>query len=134
MPLHYEIIPALKLVRSRAWGVLSDSETMDHYERIAQDPAFHHSFSLLCDIRGVNHIEAAPQTLRDLARSSTFAPGTRRAFVVHGNEHFGIARMLQAFCELEGAEVGVFRSLADAYRMLQIQPSDVSEDLPDPLQ
>lgn len=120
MPLDYEIIPELGLVHSRAWGVLSDAETMAHYARIAQDPSFQPSFSLLCDLRGVNHIEAAPQTLRDLARSSTFAPGTRRAFIVHNDEHFGIARMLQAFCELQGATVGVFRTLREACDMLEV--------------
>lgn len=121
MPLDFEIIPTLRLVRSRAWGVLTDSETMAHYNRIATDPAFDPTYSLLCDLRGVNHIEAAPQTLRDLARCSTFARGTRRAFVVYKDEHFGLARMLQTFCEMEGAEVGVYRSLVEAYEMLGIR-------------
>lgn len=118
MPLDYEIVPQLRLVRSRAWGVLTDAETLAHYSRIAQDPDFEPSFSLLCDLRGLSQIEAAPRTLRDLAKCSTFARGTHRAFVVHDDETFGLARMLQAFCELEGADVGVFRNLPDAYAML----------------
>lgn len=120
MPLDYEIDGDHRLVRSRAWGFLTDAETKAHYLRIAADPAFDPSFSLLCDLRGVTQIEAAPATLRELAKFSTFARGTRRAFVVFDDEHFGLARMLQAFCELEGAEVGVFRDLPAAYQMLGV--------------
>lgn len=124
MPLDYEIVPDLALVRSRGWAILTDAETKAHYARIARDPAFQPAFSLLCDIRRVDKIEGARHTLRDLARCSTFARGTRRAFVVREDEQFGVARMLQAFCELEGAEVGVYRSLDEAYAMLGLPMPD----------
>jgi hypothetical protein len=122
MPADFRIEREHRLVRTRAWGILTDAETRAHYHEIARDPAFHPTFSLLCDLRGVTHIEASRHTLRDLARFSTFARGTRRAFVVTHDEHFGLARMLQAYCELEGAEVGVFRSLSEAHRWLGLPP------------
>lgn len=122
MPADFRIEREHRLVRTRAWGVLTDAETRAHYVDIARNPAFEKGFSLLCDLRGVTHIEAASHTLRDLARFSTFARGTRRAFVVSQDEHFGLARMLQAFCELEGAEVGVFRSLPEAHAWLGLPP------------
>lgn len=121
MPLDYQIDSIQKLVRSRAWGVLTDAETRDHYQRIADDPTFRPTFHMLCDLRGVSELDVAPRHLRDLARLSTFAPQAQRAFVVHADEQFGVARMLQAFCELEGADVAVFRSLAEAERWLGIQ-------------
>lgn len=120
MPLDYEIDREHRLVHSRAWGSVTDADTKAHYQRIATDPAFDPGFNLLCDLRGVTQIEAAPATLRELAKFSTFSRGTRRAFVVFEDEHFGLARMLQAFCEMEGSEVGVFRSLPAAYQMLGI--------------
>jgi hypothetical protein len=122
MPAEFQIEREHRLVRTRAWGVLTDAQTRAHYDEIARHPAFERSFSLLCDLRGVTHLEAAPNTLRDLARFSTFARGTRRAFVVTLDEHFGLARMLQAFCELEGAQVGVFRTLAEAHQWLDLPP------------
>jgi hypothetical protein len=122
MPADFRIEREHRLVRSRAWGILTDAQTRAHYEDIAHDPAFERGFSLLCDLRAVTHIEAGPHTLRDLARFSTFARGTHRAFVVIQDEHFGLARMFQAFCELEGAHVGVFRSLAEAHEWLGLPP------------
>jgi hypothetical protein len=123
LPTEYALEPAQRLVRSRAWGILTDAESLEHYRRIAADPAFQPSFRQLCDLRGVTQIEAASKTLRDLASSSIFAPDARRAFVAQTDEHFGLARMLQAFCESEGAEVGVFRTLAEAEAWLQLLPS-----------
>ena len=124
MPADFRIEQEQRLIRTRAWGVLSDAETLTHYHEIAHHPAFDPSYSLLCDLRGVTFIEAAPHTLRDLARLSTFARGTRRAFIVSVDEHFGLARMLQAFCELQGTEVGVFRSLSEAHDWLGLPPPE----------
>lgn len=118
MPADFRIERDNRLVITRAWGVLTDAETRAHYNAIARDPRFDRDFSLLCDLRDVTHIEASRHTLRDLARFSTFAEGTRRAFVVSQDEHFGLARMLQAYCELEGAEVSVFRSITAAHHWL----------------
>lgn len=114
MPTDYTLDPARTLVRSRAWGVLTDEESRQHYLTLKDDPAFRSDFRQLCDLRGVTSLEASSETLRALARESIFAPGTRRAFVAEEDEHFGLARMLQVFCDIEGSEVGVFRSLQDA--------------------
>jgi hypothetical protein len=127
VPADFVIDKEHRVVRTRAWGFLTDAETQAHYALIEHAPGFEPDFSLLCDLRGVTRIEAARNTLRDLARFSTFARGAQRAFVVQNDEHFGLARMLQAFCELQGAEVGVFRSLNEAQRWLGL-PLDPSPD------
>ena len=126
MPLDYQIDPHHGVVRTRAWGSLADAEIRAHYQHIAADPRFQPTFHLFCDLRGVTQIEAARDSLRDLARLSTFGPDTRRAFLVYHDEHFGLARMLQAFCELEGTTAAVFRQLADAEAWLGLPPSDSS--------
>jgi hypothetical protein len=120
MPAEYSIHPELRLVRSRAWGYLTDAESRAHYTHIANDPHFLPSFRQLCDLREVVQIQAATGTLRDLALKSIFAPGTRRAFIAPEDEHFGLARMLQTFCELEGTEVGVFRTMEEATTWLEL--------------
>lgn len=114
MPADYSLDLPHRLVRSRAWGSLTDTESHLHYVKLAADPAFEPSFRQLCDLSEVTAIEASPDTLRTLARLAVFAPGTRRAFVANEDEHFGLARMLQMFCEIEGTEVGVFRNIRAA--------------------
>jgi hypothetical protein len=123
MPLAYQIDPDLRVVRTRAWGALGDAEIRAHYRQIGADPSFQPTFGLFCDLRGVTQIEAGPDSLRELARLSTFAPDTRRVFLVYHDEHFGLARMLQAFCELEGTTAAVFRQLSEAEAWLGLPPS-----------
>jgi hypothetical protein len=123
MPVTYTVDPVLRIVRTRAEGVLTEPETTDLYRRIREDPAFHPTFSQLCDLTVVDEIQTSAPFLRELARQSIFAPGARRAFVTSQLFHYGLARMLQSFCELEGSEIGVFKSLAEAEQWLGLAPT-----------
>lgn len=114
MPTTYVLCPSQRLVRSRAFGVLTEAESWAHYTGLSEDPEFHPTFRQLCDLSEVTELEASSQFLRDLARKSVFATGTRRAFVAPTALQFGLARMLQVFCDLEGSEVGVFLSEEEA--------------------
>ena len=86
------------------------------------DPAFAPSLRQICDLREVAAIEITTDILRELAESSVFLPGTKRAFVAPQDAHFGLARMLQTFCEFEGTIIGVFRSMGEAERWLGLSP------------
>jgi len=121
MPASYQLDPALRLVRSRAWGVLTDAESQAHYVGLAGDPAFDPTFHQLCDLRDVIEIDMSAGAIRRLAKASTFAPGVRRAFVAADDTHFGLSRMLQAFCEFEGTEIGVFRTVSEAAQWLGLE-------------
>lgn len=118
MPVTYSVDPVLRLVRTRAEGVLTESETSDLYQRIKADPAFDPGFSQLCDLTVVDEIQTSAPYLRELARQSIFSRGSRRAFVTSQLFHYGLARMLQSFCEIEGTEVAVFKTMAEAERWL----------------
>lgn len=120
MPTDYTIHPEQRLVRSSARNVLTEAESAEHYERMSADPDFQPEFSQLCDLTEVTTLEASTPFLQQLARTSVFAPGTRRAFVASARFHFGLARMLQAFCEFEGTEVGVFHTVAEAEAWLGV--------------
>jgi hypothetical protein len=109
MPTSYQVDPVQRLVHSRSWGTLTDAEVVDLYRRLATEPEFEPTFRQLCDLREVTRLATSTTTLRDLARSSVFAPGARRAFVVGSDVNYGIARMFQTYCELAGLEVNVFR-------------------------
>lgn len=118
MPVSYSVNPVLRMVFTRAEGILTEPETTDLYRKIKADPAFDPGFSQLCDLTVVEEIQTSAPFLRELARQSIFAHGARRAFVTSQLFHFGLARMLQSFCELEGTEIGVFKSMAEAEEWL----------------
>lgn len=122
MPTAYVLDPELRLVRSRAWGVLTADESTDHYQHIATDPGFEPVYRQVCDLRDVERIEISSDAIRELARTAVFAPGAKRAFVASEDAQFGLSRMLQAFCELEGTQVGVFRTMVEAEEWLRLEP------------
>ncbi len=121
MPSNYILDPPHQLVRSRAWGVLTELESHEHYRRLKADPAFDPSFRQLCDLRDVTDLQASTAHLQDLAAQRVFATGARRAFVAPTDLYFGLARMLQAFCDIEGSTIGVFRTMAEAEEWLELQ-------------
>jgi hypothetical protein len=114
MPITYTVDPVLRMVFTRAEGILTETETSDVYRRIKEDPAFDPGFSQLCDLTVAEEIQTSAPYLRELARQSIFAKGARRAFVTSQLFHYGLARMLQSFCEIEGTEIGVFKSKEEA--------------------
>lgn len=122
MPVSYQLESARRLVRSRAWGVLTDAEIEAHYARLVQDPGFEPNFRQLCDMTEVTRIDATAEMLRRLAQRAIFSPGTQRAFVAVQDAHYGLTRMFQVFCELEGTRVEIFREIADADAWLDPAP------------
>jgi hypothetical protein len=119
VPVSYRFEPARNLVVSRAWGVLTDDDILAHYKRLVEDPGFKPTFRQLCNMGEVTRIEATTELLRRLARQSIFFPGTQRAFVAVQDSHYGLTRMFQAFCELEGTRVEIFRDTASAEAWLE---------------
>ncbi len=118
MPASYEIDAAHRLVRTRAWGELTDEDLADYYRRLAADPEFQPTFNQFCDLRPVSRIAATPQALRNLARAKVFAPSARRAFLTKNDADFGLARLFQTYSELEGSTIGVFKQEDEAVAWL----------------
>lgn len=124
MPTEFRVDRSLRLVRSSASGKLTENESLQHYARLRADPSFQPTFRQLCDLRAVTDIEASVPFLQELARTSTFAPGAKRAFVAPTDLYYGLARMLQMFGELEGSEIGVFRTMEEAEAWLELTPRE----------
>jgi hypothetical protein len=121
VPAEYEMDLTLRLVRTHEWGVLTDEDLRGLYEQIRVDPAFEPSFRQLCDLREVTKITASVETLRSLAQTHIFVPGARRAFVVGRAVDFGLARLFQAYSEVEGQTVEVFRQIDEAEAWLGLK-------------
>jgi len=123
MPWSCEIDPDLRLVRSRAWGVLTHDEITALRLRYAGDPAFRADFSQLFDLRDVTSISATLDELQEVASHTAFGPGTRRAFVATNPVPYAFSRMYEAYREFNGGQeqIEVFRSLEDAEKWLELR-------------
>jgi hypothetical protein len=120
MPSEYQIDVANRLVRARAWGVLTHDDLMATLLGIRNDPAFKSDFSQLYDFREALPSPISAAKVRDLASYSNFGAGSRRALVAANDAIYGLLRMYAAHREAIGREqIAVFRSLADAQAWLQ---------------
>jgi hypothetical protein len=122
VPAIHLIDPAQRVVRTKEWGELSDEDLRSLYDRIRSDPTFDPGFRQLCDLRAVTRITTSVETLRFLAQSRIFLPDSKRAFVVGREVDFGLARLFQAYSEVDGGTVEVFRQLTEAEAWLELGP------------
>lgn len=109
MPGSYTIFPESRFVYSRAWGVLTETVLFAHSHMLARDPRFQSSFAQLSDLREVTDVAFSSAIVRDVAASSPFGAGARRALVVSSNLIFGMARMYEVLRENAADELMVFR-------------------------
>ena len=121
MPASYRIDVARRLVLSRAWGVFTAQDLLDHYNALAADPAFDPSFSQLVDLRDVEQVELDTSVIRRHALERLFGGGAQRALVVSSDMHYGLARMYGAFAEFASQNVKVFRDMHEAEQWLGLE-------------
>lgn len=114
MPVTYTIDAARRLVLTRAEGLVTAEDFMDHGKRLGEDPGFDPSFSQLLDCSDVAQLELSTEALRGMAKFRLFGAGSRRAVVAPRDLHYGLARMYEMLRFDSPEEVQVFRSLEDA--------------------
>ena len=97
MPADYLIDRALGVVFSRAWGVLTDADLLDHQRRLGQEPDFDPSLNQLFDFHEVTDLQVTTAGIRTLADRNLFRTGSRRAFSVRPGAMamYGLMRMFQ---------------------------------------
>jgi SpoIIAA-like len=124
MPCDYVIDEARGWIRARLWGEITAQELRDVRVRLLADPAFRPELSVLVDMRDVTRQESTPGDIRELASTSTFGPGTRRALVTSSKVAYGMARMFQAYREINrGVEqTAIFDSIEAAEAWLASRP------------
>ena len=81
MPAEYRIDVAKRVVRCRAWGVLSDQDLEDYQAAVSADPAFESDLGQLYDGTDIMELQITSATLVGKLQKSGFAPNARRAFV-----------------------------------------------------
>ncbi len=126
MPADYVIDVDAGAVISRAWGVLTDFDLLDHQRRLGADPAFKPGFNQLFNFSDVTLVELTAEGIRTLAERNLFRAGARRAFLVHPGAltMFGLLRMFEILTSQYPDELRVEFNHVDAAReWLGLPPS-----------
>jgi hypothetical protein len=114
MPATCEIDHAARIVRSRAWGTLVDSDLQATQRALREDPRFEPTYSQIYDFSEVEHVRITGKGLESLARSSPFARNARRAVIVGSDHGYGMARMFAMLSDRDPSTFRIFRDTASA--------------------
>lgn len=121
MPAAYTIDPVRRVVFSRAWGILTDEDLLEHQRQLKADPAFDPSFNQLFDFRCVTESQLTGEGVRQLARRNAFGAHAKRVFVVLSPVMYGMMRMFEILTSDDPDELQVQVSQIDeAYQWLGI--------------
>lgn len=110
----YTILSDARFVYSRAWGILTDEELLEHADALRNDPRFDPSFSQLADSREMTDLAVSPQGVRTLATRNPFGKGAKRALVAPSLVAFGMARMFELVSHRSEDDIKVVKSMAEA--------------------
>lgn len=122
MPVEYRIVPELRLVVSRATGVVSEEELNAHYARLKADPAFDPTYQQIADARGVTDASAVRGDLPRRTETRGFAPGARRALIAPAGHLYGLARQHTTLAGLRGDTTEAFSTVDEAEAWLGLAP------------
>jgi hypothetical protein len=119
MPYAYTIDSDRDAVLVRVEGVHGDSEALVLVRELVSDVKYHRGMRVLVDFTGLTQNNVSSSGLREVVAVLKPAPDSRRAFLVGNLTDFGISRMYQAFCELNGFHSPeIFRTRKEAVDFL----------------
>jgi len=128
MSCEYLIDTERRLVISRGTGTFRYADFLEHMKTLGADPRFRPDFAHLVDCRKLEQIDMTPAQVQDTGSQSLFAAGSRRAFVVVSDLHFGLGRMFATYREVECDQTTVvFRDIREASIWLGL-PKDYDPD------
>jgi hypothetical protein len=128
MPASYLIDIPNRIVFSRAWGVLTDSEIIAHAETLKVDPRFNSGFRQVGDFLRTNALLLTSAAIRAVALDNPFPKDARRAFVVPSDEAFGLARMFSLYLGADPKEFAIFRELGPGLEWIGLPRSAMWPD------
>ena len=95
MPCDCELDLDRRLVRCRAWGVVTYDEAMATRRKFLSDPNFSPDFDQIYDGRDVTRIAISASDTGKLAMDAVFSAKARRALVAPSRDTYDFGRMLQ---------------------------------------
>jgi hypothetical protein len=120
MPIEHTVDRERRLVRSRLWDIVTESEAWASVAALMDDPAFEPTFVQLSDMREVTEVQVSGSTIRELAQMRIFHPGVRRAMVVATGLQSGIGRMTTSYAAGGDQELALFTSVPEALAWLGV--------------
>jgi hypothetical protein len=117
MPGSFELDADARIVRARAWGIITDDDLLDHMEETRQlfrDGTLDASWAQIADFSAVESLDATNEGIRRHAVLNPWPEESFRALVMPTDASFGLGRMYEMLCGDQGANVRVFRSEAEA--------------------
>jgi hypothetical protein len=121
MPADFYIDAPKGMVYSKATGVFSRVEALDHGGRLLRHPDFRPEFNQLYDFRDITKMVLSAEEVRSLSSYTVFSAHSKRAFVVASDLQFGLSRMFKAYREMGGEhEIMIFREMTKALSWLSL--------------
>jgi hypothetical protein len=121
MPADFIIDLERGVVFTKAVGDLVPADMWGHRERLLAHPDFRPELNQLMDLRDCSPTLLTAEQLLQLARPRVYSVASRRALLVSSDLQYGLSRMFETYCELEGETfTRVFRSEQEALDFLGI--------------
>lgn len=131
MPFEFEVDESTRIVRSRAWGELTDAELLAHLERLTDlfergvaDSAWGH-LADFTEVQGLNDVTAS--CVRQMAERNPWPRESTRVLVVPSDLKYGLGRMYQILGEPKTEGLVLARSAAEAEECFKKARDDCSE-------
>lgn len=130
MPAEFSIHPEERLVRSLAWGTLTDKDLLAHQLRLIADRKFRPGMNQIFDFRDVSVSSVTFEGVKIFADRNPFGAGARRVFVVAESATVlhALLERLEAFLSGMGIQVRVqVDDIEEARRWLEIPRETTSQ-------
>ena len=132
MPASFTLDTPRRLVRSRAWGALSERELLQHADNVHalfDNGTLDSSWSQLADFSDVTSFdEVSSDGIRQLAERNPWPRDSRRVVLAPSPIAFGLSRMYQLMLgSVEGDRLQVVRTEADALALLDAKGSEAED-------
>jgi hypothetical protein len=118
MPAEFELDRSGCVVRSRAWGNLTEDDLARHVQglrELFENGTLDATWAQVSDFSNVTSVaELTTDGVRRLAKSNPWDPEALRVFIVPTDELYGLSRMYQAMAVGDSGSMRVVRSAAEA--------------------
>ena len=127
MPVTYIIDHSQRTVFTSVKGTVTVEEMKEYLINLGKDISFNPSYANLTDFTNTTPFDAKGSDIQDLARLTPFGTGSRRAFVVDQQLHYGFSRMAQVFEESKNVQIKIFTKYSEALEWLGVHEPDSIE-------
>ena len=118
MPITHKIDVGRRIVLTRAFGIVTDSELFQYHTNLPSAPDFDPSFNLLSDFTEVTKWDVQSSTVHRIASIPLFGDSSLRAIVAGSDVIFGHVRMFLTLRDIDPNNLRVFRDLNEARKWL----------------